>query len=212
MSSRNLLIGFGLVIVAGVIALLVAARSDRSTPGVAGGMAPAPTSAGDPAPAPQTSRPRPHVSSTRPTGDDSPRPPTVYMTDGGVLVRDHRGDRSTPPPLNNLPGVPLDKPRRMTPKAVVMVRNALRPVVHRCEDQQPAGDLGPDPRLEAVVTVSVKDGKMTVDGTSAHTKDVANTKIGNCVEDAFQGIVIDVPGEPDIDHFPQTHPFRLGHR
>lgn len=211
MSSRNLLILFGVVIIAGVIALLVAARTDSATPKVAS-TAPASTSAADPTPPIQTSRPRPKVASNAPAADDSPQPPTVYMTDGGVLVRDHRADRSKPPSLKNLPGAPINKPRQMTPKAVVQVRNALRPMVRRCEDQQPAGDLGPDPRLEAVVTVSVHDGKLTVDGISAHTKDVANTKIGNCVEDAFQGVVLDVPGEPDIDHFPQTHPFRLGGR
>ena len=211
MSSRNLLIVFGVVIVAGVIALLVAARSDSARPEVARGAAPAANTSNEPAPALESSQPRPQVASARPA-DDSPRPPTVYVTDGGVLVRDHRNDRSTPPPLKNLPGRPINKPRQMSPKAVLRVRNALRPVVHKCENEQPAGDLGPDPRLQAVVTVSVHDGKMTIDGTSAHTKDVANTKIGNCVEDAFQGIVIDAPGEPDIDHYPQTHPFRLGGR
>ncbi len=209
MSSRNLLIAFGVVIAAGVVALLVAARSSDSPPVVASAQEPAVHGAPVEAPPALESRAPKQISPVRPAADE-PRPPTVYMTDGGVLVRDHRSDRSKPPPLDHLPHASNGKPRQMTPKAVLKVRGALRPVVRQCEKERPPGDLGPDPRLQAVVTVSVHDGKMTIDGISAHTKDVANDGIGTCVEDAFHGVVLDVPGEPDIDHFPQTHPFRLG--
>lgn len=210
MSSRTLLIIFGALIVAGIVALLVALQTSPSTDGPSAAT-PAPrvpdAPAGDD---PTGSRSRPAVAPTGPSPDDDDDDDDdvlEYMTDGGILVRDHRADKSAPAPLSNLPQP--GRTHRMKPDSVAAVRNVLRPIVRRCERAVTAASLGTEPVLQVVVTVSVKDQRLTVDKVDTHTKDIASTELGDCVREGFAGQQLDVPTEEDIPSYDLTHPFRI---
>lgn len=209
MSSRTLLIIFGGLIAAGLVAMLVALRSSPSEREGVAANAPAKTPA-KPTPAtddPAATRSRLEVTPTRPSSPDGQDEVLEYMTDGGVLVRDHRADKTNPADLDGLP--PPRRAGRMQPESITAVRAALRPIVARCEQSLAAGSLGADPVLQIVATVSVKDGRLTVDKVESHTKDIADTDLGPCVQDAFAGHQLDVLEEPDRASFDLTHPFRI---
>ncbi|HUH01970.1 MAG TPA: hypothetical protein VML75_08225 [Kofleriaceae bacterium] len=208
MSSRTLLIIFGGLIAAGLVALLVALRSGPSSPDSVAANTPAPRAPGPPAAGERTdTRSRPEVAPSQPSTDAVQDDVLEYVTDGGILVRDHRADKTSPANLDGLP-----RPRRaarMQPESIAAVRGALRPIVGRCERALAAGSLGTEPVLQIVATVSVQSGRLTVDKVESHTKDIADPELGACVRDAFTGHQLDLPGELDVASFDLTHPFRI---
>lgn len=210
MSSRTLLWIFAALVAAGIVALLIALGSspEAEQPVVAQANPSTPARDGPPRPG---VRPSVTVTQGEPTaatradGDDDV---LEYITDGGVIVRDHRADKSQPADLTNLPRP--GRARRMQPESVAAVRTILRPIVNGCERQVAADSLGAEPVLQVVVTVSVKSETLTVDKVTAHTKDIpSGTELEACVRDGFAGASRAVPGEVDIDAFDLTHPFRI---
>lgn len=207
MKSRTLLLIFGALIAVGLIALIVALQQ---SPEASDRTAAAPVPRAPEAPigdGPTGPRSRPEVTPAEPTATGGGDDVLEYVTDGGILVRDHRADKSAPAPLDGLPRP--GQTRRMQPDSVASVRNVLRPIVRRCEQALTAADLGAEPVLQVVVTVSIKDQRLTVDEVQTHTKDIADPEIGACVRDAFAGHQLDVPTEGDISSYDLTHPFRI---
>lgn len=211
MNNRTILTGFAVLVLGGVIALIVALARGGNDTATGAAVAPADRAVDEPARAAADPGARPAL---EPAGRGAALPdehdgPTVFMTDGGVLVRDHRSDRSKPPPLDNLPP-PRNAPRKMETSAIYAVRGALRNVVRKCESAMPADGAGANPRLQAVVTVTVENEVLTAGAMEISGSDIVDVDaIATCVRDGFAGATVPVPGQADIVDFKLTHPFRL---
>lgn len=218
MNNRAILTGFAILVLGGIVALIVALGSSGDDGGDGGGdkVARGATTVSGTDGAGSRGRgaggTAPSLPNADPakSGDTPSAPPTIYMTDGGVLVRDHRSDRSKSAPVDNLPS-PRDKPDRMSSGAVIAVRGALRKVVRDCERSLSQDATGDEPRVQAVVTVTVVSEELTVDEVDVNASDIADAEaMRTCMRDGFAGAKVPVPGQKDIASFKQTHPFRLG--
>lgn len=217
MNNRTVLTGFAVVVLAGLVALIVALRGGSdSAAGGDGREGVAARGQDDRTTGPRTGADRPalptHDGRAAAEPDDlgaDPAEPTIYVTDGGVLVRDHRRDRSKPPNLDNLPPR-LDAPRKMESSAIMAVRGALRTVVRGCEKQSVIDATGDSPRVQVVVTVTVVDEQLTVDAVDPQVADVADgAPLAACIRKGFAAASMNVKGQPDVRRFRLTHPFRL---
>ena len=101
------------------------------------------------------------------------------------------------------------EPHKMKPESVIGVRGELRPIVRRCQRELDPADLGDQPALQAVLTVDVQEGQLTVKDMVISTEDAPTDGIAACVRSGFSGHTQAVPGEPDVTDFKLTYPFRL---
>lgn len=141
------------------------------------------------------------------TGERRPR---VYVSESGTLVRDHRQRAG----LSEIRGSPR-RPgavRKIDPLVVVAVRNAMRPIVHRCAGDVADGSFGAEPRLQGEVVISVAAGNLTVDEVLVKTLDVAEEAadgVRDCVIQGMLDMTLPAEGQPDLSRHTLTLPFRL---
>jgi hypothetical protein len=207
-------LGLGL---AGLIGLVLLWRASQA----AGDAVPARAVADDPAPgAASDPGPRPQLPATAPAGelpaildldtDAGARGPRVYAREDGVLVRDHRARATMMTPTE------LMRPKTGTAKVdssvIIAVRNAMRPIVHRCAEAIPAASMGEDPRLQGEVMISIAEGNLSVDDAATKLVDVdesAAAPMRDCVVQGVKAIHLATPGTGAVTRTILTLPFRL---
>ena len=209
--NRYMLTALAVIVLGGVVALVMALRSDKSQAKSNGKPTATATSSqsGDDTTEPRTSKrgDRPSIDTTSadtPEDDDS----GTYYRDDGTVVRDHRGgDRA-----------PLDKGatsrprglRQVDPETIVAVRNAVRPHVNRCADAVGDSALGEAPRIQGEVHLSIKDNQLMIDGVDVQLRDIdegSAPDLIECVKTAVGNIALDATGHPDVDDYILTLPF-----
>lgn len=134
-----------------------------------------------------------------------------YVRADGTLVRDHRaGDRE---PSDFAPS-PVRPPgaQSVEPEAILSVRNAMRPIVHKCAEELNPEQLGPKPRLQGRVTISILDGNLSVDSADIQVRDVPEEDVDavvDCIKHPLEQQLLPAKGHREVSEYVITLPFRL---
>ncbi len=204
-NARFALAGLAAVVVIGVVVMLVAVRKSggQSEPTV---RAPASAPGVVPSESGRTARPEVHAPVTRRRTDGEVR---TSVNDDGVVVRDHR--RKGAPEVRAPIRVPVSA-GKMNHLTIAAVRNALRPIVRRCEREHVPEIDGDKPQLQAVVQVSVEGDRVLAGETEVSVRGAQADALMECVKRGAADIDIPAKGHPEIANYALTFPFRLGRR
>lgn len=111
-----------------------------------------------------------------------------YLRDDGTLVRDHRG-ADEPPPA-----------RAVSQDTSVRVRRGLRELFKDCGRQLRARDRKARGRVQAVVTASIRAGRVTVEALDLQIEGLSDSEYEACVRRLVEGATVDAPaGQRDVD-------------
>lgn len=142
---------------------------------------------------------------------DSPEYPyREYVRDDGTLVRDHRTGIKAPdftPQTLRAPGV-----RKVPPEVIVAVRNAMRPIVRKCADNLNTQEFGEQPRLQSQVTISIFEGRLSIDDVFLYVADVADSDVDmitTCIKTPMEQLLLPAAGQEELSEYVLTLPFRL---
>lgn len=218
--KRFALVGSVLVIaIAALIMLVMGTQSDSRAKSSDSGtdhrtQTSSPASKQDPEPTGET-RTRPELpasSSHTEQVEPGKSPYREFVRDDGTLVRDHRAGNQEP--NVSAPRIePPQVPRKAKPEAIIAVRNAMRPIVHKCAEQLDANGFGEHPRLNGTITISIVSGKLSVDRAVIQVADVAPGDADvmvNCVTEPMEQLSLAIQGHDDLVRHDLHMPFRLG--
>jgi hypothetical protein len=204
MKPRALALGAA-VVVAAVVALFIAMRSDDRE--IARVASPKITQADRGKPAAEVTR-TPSVGATAPAG--RPRSAVTDYMVGGVRVRDHRsGDRTAsdvPPAIHPPEGRKI--PSQLTSDIAQQVRAAMT----ECAINLPPDARGVDPRHDGTITISINDRQATITSASVQLRDVnasAAAPLERCIEEKSVGVATSAGEEADVAGYTITLAFRL---
>jgi hypothetical protein len=212
--KRWTLIGIAVVIAGAVIALILSLRSDSRAGTSAAADTPDPTAVEPDLEIGSGSGARPSLPASPSTTEQSDRdgqPFREYVRSDGTVVRDHRESGMADPDFVPMVHKPTG-PRKLRPEVLLAVRDAMRPIVHKCAEKLDAEGLGEKPRLQGQITISVMEGHISVDRAALNVADVAETDAEafmNCVREPTQQLVLPAPGHEDVSEYMISLPFRL---
>jgi hypothetical protein len=131
--------------------------------------------------------------------------PTREYYVGGRLVRDHRPEGT--PPIDLPPVIRPPDARKMKPQTSGMLTKAVKLVMRDCVKSIPAEErTGEKPKMEAVVTVAIKDKTATVTKATIQLRDVtgsATDAAKSCIENNVLHITEGVD-EADLESYDVT--------
>jgi hypothetical protein len=215
-ASRSGSGGLVLVIIAGLVVVGAGAAGwflfNKPDPEVVADPTPAPTAEKAPPPAKPSNKPPENEVTVSPTTDSATaekKPPREYYVDG-KLIRDHRsGDK---PPIDLPPVIRPPDARTMKPQSTNVLSKAMRIVLRDCTRAIPPEErTGDKPKVEAVITVSVKDKAAKVTKATVQLRDVRGSAADaakSCIENNILSVQEGVD-ELDIESydFTTTHSF-----
>ncbi len=202
-------VGAGCVLIAAVALLVVlqggGAKADATATPAPKPIAPASPSEGTAA-TPAIHAPAPRG---EPAAEPDPTAPTNVVVSDDGLVRDHRANPGgfTAPPPTKVPSPPVFVGREFAGSVGAQVT----PLAQQCASQIPADARGTRPVIQVEMTVSIKDGKMTIDDIDTKFRDVTGDQpaVKDCVKQKVAAIAVDASGQPDVDHYAITMPMRV---
>jgi hypothetical protein len=212
--KRWTLIGIAVVVAGAAIALILLLRADSRAGTAADPDTPSPTvveqeldiGSGIGA---RPSLGTPEGTTEQFTGDGQPY--REYVRSDGTVVRNHRASGVVDPDFVPM----LPKPtgaRTLRPEVLIAVRDAMRPIVHKCAEKLDADGFGEKPRMHGQITISIMEGHISVDRAALNVIDVAETDaeaLMNCVRDPLQQLVLPAQGHEDVSEYMISLPFRL---
>jgi hypothetical protein len=214
-ASRSGSSGLVLVIIAGLVVVGAGAAGwflfNKSDPEVVADPTPAaPTAEKAPPPAKPSNKPPENEVTVSPTTDPATaekKPPREYYVDG-KLIRDHRsGDK---PPIDLPPVIRPPDARTMKPQSSNVLSKAIRVVLRDCTRAIPPEErTGDKPKVEAVVTVTVKDKGAKVTKSTVQLRDVRGSAADaakSCIENTLLSVQEGVD-ELDIESYDITTQF-----
>lgn len=131
----------------------------------------------------------------------------TYIRNDGTVVRDHRREdfgenleRGITPPKSVSP---------VQPETLAAVRVALRPAMNKCIASH-AADAPDGSRAQAVLTVSIRSEKLTVDTLEVSTEGLEDGEaLKACISGVMLGHSQMVSGAKDADAHKMTFPYNL---
>jgi hypothetical protein len=209
-----ILVAIAVVTAGALVALIFFLRSDSSAGASAAGDTPAATAVEPDLETGSGARSRPSLPESGDTveqSDRADRPYREYVRSDGMVVRDHRASGTADPDF-----VPqVQKPvgaRKLKPEVIIAVRNAMRPIVHKCAEKLGSEGLGDKPRLHGQITISILEGQISIDGAALNVADVAEADaqaLMDCVRDPMQQLMLSAAGHDDVTEYMISLPFRL---
>jgi hypothetical protein len=192
------------VVLAAVIALYFAARSDDPVPGF---------TQAEPGKASNGSRPA--GPATMASGDVTPpavrpgREVTDYMV-GSARVRDHRSGERTPDVVPRAAHPP--EGRKIASQLTSDVAQKVRAAMTECAMNLPRDARGADPRLDGTVEIAIKDRQATITSASVQLRDVQSSaadSLKRCVEQKSVGVATSAGEEADVAGYAIAVAFRV---
>lgn len=157
---------------------------------------------------------RPSAGSTEPSsvqkfaGAEPNRPrlpsPTEYRA-GATRVRDHRAGEHTP--IQAPPRIPRPDGREIPSTLTSSLGRGIRTALRPCAAGIAPSALGPRPRIEGQILVSIRDHQATVTSSTLKLRDVADdarAQAEECLARSAVGFVAPAGDEPDIDDYSIT--------
>jgi hypothetical protein len=121
-----------------------------------------------------------------------------YVKDDGTVVRDHRASDQDVPE------------RKVSAKASIDIRNDVRPLFKECGKQQRARKRDERGRVQAVITTSIKDGRVRVEGLDLQVEGLTDSQYADCVRSSVEGFEMFAPeGQKDVDKHTLTIQFKV---
>lgn len=194
--SRSTVIGFAVLVLAGLAALwFLVIRDPDTTP--AGAPAPAPTTAA------KSTGTGPSLPAQPPTLTTATKP--IQMDTTGMVVTDHRtqGSGSAARVLEAEPGSGSGG-RKLPATLVRSVHANAMDIVLGCGRKVARADRGEKPRIGAKLQVGIKDGSMHVLSVTPELSDLNGDQleaVKTCVHDGVMGLEVPVPDEADLDSY-----------
>src|SRR5690606_9920914 len=121
----------------------------------------------------------------------------------GVIIRDHRKDRSKPIALPDRP--PPKHARKIPPELTREVTNRLLPIVRACASSVPPEARGAKPRVEGTVVIAIRNGQVQVSQAAIELTDVVGAPADpakQCIEQQTLGVTAPAADEADLDDYP----------
>jgi hypothetical protein len=210
--TRWTLIGIAAVIAGAVIALILALRTDPRAGITADPDTPEPTAVEPDLDISSGPGVRPSLPAV--ATEQSNRAGQLYreyVRSDGTVVRDHRESGVSDPDFVPMVHKPTG-PRKLRPEVLIAMRNAMRPIVHKCAERLGDDGLGEKPRLHGQITISIMEGHISVDRAALNVADVAEADaeaLMNCVREPMQQLVLPAQGHEDVSDYMISLPFRL---
>lgn len=137
---------------------------------------------------------------------DRPRLPsrTEYRI-GDTRVRDHRAGEHAP--IEAPPRVPRPDGREIPSMLTSSLGRGIRTALRPCAAGIVASALGPKPRIEGQILVSIRDHQATVTSSTLKLRDVADdarAQAEECLARSAVGFVAPAGDEPDVDDYSIT--------
>lgn len=207
--SKGVLVVAGLVVVAGIVALVLflggdsgdSAPSASATQGsaVAISTTPPPTGRGASAPTVTPALPGSERAGALPPSDSEH--PREYVV-GDVHVRDHRSGNNTP--IDLPPNVHPAEGRTIPSALTHDVAQKVKEVMEQCVADLPKDARGTSPRLEGQIKIAIKDHKLTVTNAFMQLRDVVGAGLDTtkqCIEQKSVGLQSLADGQEDLEGY-----------
>jgi hypothetical protein len=154
----------------------------------------------------------PELPERRPIASDS-EPAVRDYRSGGYEVRDHRTGSGDERPRDVPPNVHPPGARELPSGLVHAITQPVRNAVKGCSSPA-TGDLrGAKPRIEGLVTVSIKNHQLTIADTAMEVRDVTNDaaagSIRECVAREVKGASVPARDQDDLDSYTINIAFAL---
>lgn len=199
--SRNAVIGLGVGVLAGLVALWFLVIRPTPAPATPASTAP-----------PSTPAPHGSASTTpasRPQLSDEGSAAAPAPTTEGMAVTDHRTHGDGPRTLAAEPGsaAPPAGPR-LAPAMVGSIHGTAASLFQGCARQIPKDARGAKPIVGAKLEVEIKDGSLHVLAVTPELRDVTDGPAAEaakaCIHDTLMQFETPVHDEPDIASYPLT--------
>lgn len=121
-----------------------------------------------------------------------------YIKDDGTVVRDHRGSEQE------------IVVRKVAGTTDIKVRRDVRPLFKECGKQLRSRDRRARGRVQAVMTTSIRNGRIKVDALDLQVEGLDDSSYTDCVREQVEGLELYAPdGQDDVEKHTMTIQFKV---